>query len=383
MRRILALTLVLAMLLCGCGGKKPTAAAPTDAPETTAAPVETTAEPTTEPTTVPTTEPAPIYRNPLNGEIIEEPFTGRLYANTISNIPDALPHVGVMQADILMEMFVNGSIIRCLALFSDIESVDAIGSTRSTRLMFNDIAEHYSLILTHAGGSGQCLRDANNRGLTHYNVDSVMRQGGETAQGVAYRDKVYKYGEHNLFAVGPGIKAYAQEQGVEMTLEKDYGLTFTEDAVPADGEAADKITITITYGQSRKETIMEYNAEAGKYVYNQYGKVMTDQITNELEAFTNVIVMHTNITANGIYQTADFVAGGTGYFANGGKIIPITWTCDSETSPFRFFHTDGTPLDLGVGNTYVAICTPESPVVYEALEPVVAETASTSETAAS
>lgn len=382
MKRILAFTLVLALLLCGCGSKKqytpdetvPAAAQATEAAaevETEAAEaaeaVEETAEATEEPTTAPT-EPE-VYRNPLNGEVLEEPFTGRVFANTISNIYDALPHVGVTQADILMEMYVNSSIVRCLALYTDIESVEAIGSTRSTRLMFNDIAEHYSLILSHAGGSSFCLGDANDRGLAHYNIDSLMRQGDPLAQGTAYRDTQYKYGEHNLFGIGAGIKAYAESQGVPMTLEKDYGLTFTEDGTPVDGEAAETITVTLTYEKSKKDTTMEYDAELGKYVYNQYDMVMADQITGEVEAFTNVIVMLADIShvsySGTYYQCADFVAGGTGYYANGGKIIPITWTCDSETSPFRFFTADGEALDLGVGNTYIAIASYASPVVVD------------------
>lgn len=388
MKRILAFTLVLVLLLSGCGSKNTytpddggNAAGGTEA----AAEIEATAsatEATTEPTTVPTTEPE-VYFNPLNGEILDAPFTGRIFANTISNIYDALPHVGVTQADVLMEMYVNNSIVRCLALYTDIESVEAIGSTRSTRLMFNDIAEHYSLILSHAGGSSYCLGDAGDRGLAHYNIDSLMRQGDPLAQGTAYRDKEYKYGEHNLFGIGAGIKAYAEAQGVPMTLEKDYGLTFTEDGTPVDGETADTITITLTYEKSKKDTTMVYDAALDKYVYNQYDMVMADQITGETEAFTNVIVMLANIShvsySGAKYQCADFVAGGTGYYANGGKIIPITWTCDSETSPFRFFTGDGEPLDLGMGNTYIAIATPESPVVVNdvqinAPEETVAET---------
>lgn len=381
MKRFLAFTLVLVLLLSGCGSQSEPAASTDAAVETTeAAVVETTA-----PATEPPTEAPVVYRNPLNGEILDEPFTGRIFANTISNIYDALPHVGVTQADILMEMFVNSSIVRCLALYTDIESVDAIGSTRSTRLMFSDIAQHYSLILTHAGGSNTCLGDATDRGVTHYNIDSLMRQGDPLAQGVAYRDKQYKYGEHNLFGIGSGIKAYAEAQGVPMTLEKDYGLTFTEDGTPADGETAEKISVTLTYGKSKKETIMEYDPALGKYVYNQYGMVMADQITGETEAFTNVIIMHTNLSHVSVsgtyYHTADFVAGGTGYYANGGKIIPITWTCADESSPFRFFTADGEPLDLGMGNTYIAIASPESPVVYNE-ETAAAATAPATEAAA-
>jgi len=382
MKKILALILALALLLCGCGSAAGAEAAPqaaanagtsaenaeeSNAFDNVAEADAPTAEPTTEPTTVPT-EPPVVYFNPLNGEVLDAPFDGRIYANTISNIPDALPHVGVNQADILMEMYVNNTIVRCLALFTDIESVEAIGSTRSTRLMFNDIVQHYNAIFSHAGGSSQCIKDANSRGIAHYNIDSLMRQGDPLAQGTAYRDTEYKYGEHNLFGIGAGIKAYAESQDVMVSgmPEVDYGLRFIEDGTPADGEDAQSITVTITYGKAKKDTTMEYDATLGKYVYYQYGQMMADQITGETEAFENVIIMHTNITMNGIYHTADFVAGGTGYFACGGKLVPINWTCESEDSPFRFFTQDGEPLNLGMGNSYIAICSPDSPVVWNA-----------------
>ena len=130
-------------------------------------------------------------------------------------------------------------------------------------------------------------------------------------------------------------------------------------------EDADKITVTITYNRTVKDTIMEYDHSLGKYVYHQYGKRMEDLLTAEPEAFENVVVMYANITSNNIYQVADFVAGGTGYYACGGKLIPITWTCESEHSPFRFFTESGEPLAFGQGSTYIAITQPDSKVVWE------------------
>lgn len=357
MKKIIALTLVLALLLCGCGGKDQTSEpAETQAVETTAA-VEETTEPTTEPTTAPT-EPI-VYRNPLNGAIIDAPFTGRVYANTVSNLQENLPHVGVTQADVVMEMYVNmNNVVRCLALFTDIESVEAIGSTRSTRPIFNDIAQHYDLILSHAGGSDTALSDAANRGIDNFNIDSW-----EVANtGASYRDTQYgRSYENTLFGVGSGIKAYAQSQGIAMELEKDYGFRFTDDGTPANGDEAQKIALTMVYGQAKKDTVMEYSADMDKYVWNQYGKAMTDQITGETEAFTNVIIMYANISNNGLYHAADFVSGGTGIYANGGKCIPIIWRCADEDSAFTFATEAGEELLLGSGNTYIAIVTPESP----------------------
>ena len=387
MKKIIALTLVLVLILSGCGkSSAPVVEAPAlNGAVTEIAPTTLATEPTTEPTTVPTTEPE-VYFDPLNGEILDAPFDGRIYASTVSNTYDAsIPHVGLYKADLVMESFVNGSIVRCLALFSDLSDVEALGSTRSTRLMFNDIATHYNAILTHAGGSSQCLKDANDRNLAHYNVDSLMRQGDPLAQELAYRDKDHpkqKYGEYNLFVKGAAVKPYAESQGVQVSVmpETDYGLFFVEDGTPVNGEGADILTVTITYNKYIKDTKMVYDPQLGKYIYNQYNKQMEDLITAEPEAFENVVVMFADITANGIYQVADFVSGGNGYYACGGKVIPITWTCESETAPFRFFTEDGEPLPFGQGNTYIAITQPESKVVWEAVERAPVET--TAETTA-
>ena len=102
MKRSIALILVLTLLLCGCG-KKADAPQQAAAPAETA-PVQTTAAPTTEPTTEPTTVPTepPVYRNPVNGELLDAPFTGRIFANTISNLQENIPHVGAVKADVIM-----------------------------------------------------------------------------------------------------------------------------------------------------------------------------------------------------------------------------------------------------------------------------------------
>ena len=160
------------------------------------------------------------------------------------------------------------------------------------------------------------------------------------------------------------------EKGYDVTRdpEKDYRLTFAEDGTPAGGEVAETITITFSYNGSLKETIMEYDAELGQYVYYQYGMKMVDGKTGETEGYENVVIMMTKISMNGMYHVADFVAGGEGYFACGGKLIPMKWYCDSEDSPFYFTTVDGEPLDLGVGRTYIAIAPVNSPITWSAAE---------------
>lgn len=364
MKKLIALLLIASLILCGCGASTPAATeattAPTQAPatEATEAPTETTEAPT---------EPPVVYRNPLNGEVLDEPYTGRIFAVTISNIRDALPHYGTMEADILMEMWVNGSIIRDLALYTDVSKAEAIGSVRSDRLMFNQIVKMYDAVLADAAGSDQVLNDAKNTGVNRMTIDT----GDSTDYSYRAKDRVFtfkpesKY-EHTLFAKGAGLLDFAQKKGFSVTqpADKDYNLHFTEDGTP-EGETANSVNVTFTYRNNKKDTTMVYDESLGKYVYNQYGKVMVVGDTEDPECFTNVIIMLADITRGDVYYTANFTGGGTGYYANGGKIIPITWGCDGEESPFWFKTVDGADLELGVGNTYMAIAPQDSPVTYE------------------
>ena len=364
MKKLIALLLIASLILCGCGASTPAATeattAPTQAPatEATEAPTETTEAPT---------EPPVVYRNPLNGEVLDEPYTGRIFAVTISNIRDALPHYGTMEADILMEMWVNGSIIRDLALYTDVSKAEAIGSVRSDRLMFNQIVKMYDAVLADAAGSDQVLNDARNTGVNRMTIDT----GDSTDYSYRAKDRVFtfkpesKY-EHTLFAKGAGLLDFAQKKGFSVTqpADKEYNLHFTENGTP-EGETANSVNVTFTYRNNKKDTTMVYDESLGKYVYNQYGKAMVVGDTEDPECFTNVIIMLADITRGDVYYTANFTNGGTGYYANGGKIIPITWGCDGEESPFWFKTVDGADLELGVGNTYMAIAPQDSPVTYE------------------
>lgn len=364
MKKCIALLLVLSLGLTGCALVPARTTMPTEAPTT-----ETTAAPTTEePTTEPTTEPAPVYTNPLNGQTLDAPYTGRVVAVTISNIHDALPHYGTMGADILMEMWVNGSIIRDLALFSDITKAQEVGSVRSIRPMFSQIVKHYDAVLLDASGSDQALAHASSLGIQHINVD--------TYDGTAYsyrnmdRDFTFKPAsklEHCLFVKPEGVEALLADRGYATTQpeDKDYGMTFAENGTPEGGETANTVSVAFTYRNNIKNTSMVYDESLGKYVYNQYDTAMVDGSTGDPECFTNVIVMLADISMDGIYYTANFTAGGTGYYANGGKIVPIAWTTDADDVPFRFFTADGQPLSLGVGNTYIAVAPEGSPVSYE------------------
>ena len=363
MKKILAL-LVLCLFLCGCSELIPArttvesenqrlSAQATAATEPLVLP---TLEATTEAPTEAPTEPAPEYFNPLNGELLDAPFNQRIFAVSINNIREAVPHSNVGNADLYFETFVNGSIIRGLAMYTDPSGMEAIGPVRSNRMVFNDLCQHYDAIMVHAGGDYRVLQDVERLGLDNFNIDAwgVMDL-------TSFRDKERSgkgYGwEHTLFAIGDGLIEYSLQNGIRLEANPnlDYQLRFTDDGIPADGAQALDIGITITVGQYKKDTRMVYDPSLDKYVYNQYDKEMVDERSGEKEAFRNVLILEGSIPYDGAFQRPDLLSGGQGWFACGGKAVPITWGSDSPESPLWFRTADGEPLVLGRGNTYIAI----------------------------
>jgi hypothetical protein len=188
-----------------------------------------------------------------------------------------------------------------------VKSVDKIGSIRSTRFNFTDIAKAYNSVMIYSGGSGVVLDDMAKVGIDNIAADIPVgyRDTDRSAAGYSL--------EHTLFAKGESIWNAAVDRGFDTEIShKDYGMRFAEEGTPANGAAASEIEIDFTLRGVTKKTVMKYDAARDKYIYNQYGKEMRDQITDELEGFTNVIIMQANITNNGIYHAVDFVAQAAG-----------------------------------------------------------------------
>ena len=350
-KTLAALMAVLALVVLVFAGCAKDQAEPTTEPVTEAVTEAPTAAPTDPPTEAPT-EPQPT--NPLTGEVVSADLDTRIFCSTINNVKPALPHRGLVNADVYFEMFISDYCTRGLALFADIENAGEIGSVRSLRYNFTDIALGYDAIIAHAGGSKEVMADEKKANLDNLNANTMSsgfhRDSSRQNAGYAW--------EHTLFAYGTDLMALAVKQGYDVTIdsEKDFGMRFTQDGTPADGETANTVKIDfILYGRS-KVTNMVYNTELGAYVYNQYNMEMKDETTGALETFENVFVLLAETTndAKGLH-VSDIEGSGKGYYACGGKIIPITWHRESNFDTFSFKCADGSQLEQGVGNSYVAI----------------------------
>ena len=174
-KRVLAMFLATMMLLslASCG-KKEEPAVPAAEPE----PIE---EPTpaSEPQPEPEPEPAgPAGINPLTGLPMEPEYENdRPVAVMFNNLKAAQPQLGISQADIIYEVPAEGGITRMLGVFQSLEGVGTLGSIRSSRPYYLELALGHDALYVHAGGSPEAYKDIPAWGVD--NMDGV--NGGSDA----------------------------------------------------------------------------------------------------------------------------------------------------------------------------------------------------------
>ena len=358
MKKIFVLLLAVCLLLCACGGEAEPA-------ETTTQPVETTTEATTEATTV-ATEPPMLYRNPLNGEPMAEPYTGRIVAVVINNLKGALPHYGVAEADIFYEIEVEGDITRCLMIYSDLEGVGSIGPVRSTRTYFNNVALSYDAPLVHCGGSVRGRNgyaDKNSGKIPDWEHLNEQSYGSYFFRDMnRYNNQGYAW-EHCLFTNGENLLKAMEDRGFATDAQQDFGLQFADD-VKLDGFIAGTVTVKFRNGKTTKFT---YDEATGLYKTEQYGDTYIDANTGDQVCFKNLLVITTDqsFRKDDEYSRAyyELEGEGEGYMAVGGEIVKIKWSRADWDSPFVYTLEDGTPITLEVGTTYVGVICDEKGVV--------------------
>lgn len=342
MKRLACLLVSSAMLfaLSACSG----GSTPSPSPS-----VEPT--PTAEPTPTP-----PLYTNPLTGEATDTDLSGQKPVTVvINNIKAAMPQQGNSTADIIYEAVAEGGITRMLAVYQDPNDLTTIGSVRSARDCFLDLALGHDGVFVHAGGSHYVYDTLKQLGVK--DVDGVK---GTNASGIFYRDPNRTPGvsyalEHTMMADGAAMVENLTAKGI-MGPHSDgyeYEMEFTADGTPADGESANTVTVDFS---GYKSTTFRYDTAKNVYMVEQYGEAFIDGNDNTQISTTNVLVMKTDYSFmdDGYYSDVKLTSG-SGYFACGGKMIPIKWEKGGHYDQVRYYTTDGEPLTLGVGKSFVCI----------------------------
>lgn len=375
MKRFLPLLLALMLLLTACSQPaEPTQPSSSSTQESSSTaessePAETTGQTETslpEDTSIP--EIPLDYQNPLNGQPLAEPYLGRPVAVMLNNIKAAMPQHGVSQADILYEVLAEGGITRCMGVFSDVSAVAKLGSVRSARKYYVELAQGYDALYAHFGTSNEAKQYIRNQGIPdldgmygerYFPQDKDRLQAGYSS-------------EHTRFTSGEMLLNYAKEKKypTSYTEAPSYNMTFDDEKVIV-GEKGEKIVVYFNQGGKpgsyTKSTTLTYDAATKTYFAAQHGGAYIDGNTKETISFRNVVVLRANTSqqSNSSLLTIKTTGTGTGYFACNGQLVPIKWSRASVNDPFTYTLENGNPVTFGVGSTYVAVIPTNATVNYQ------------------
>ena len=310
-----------------------------------AAPTTTTT--TTAPTTTTTAVPLPVA--PLTG--MSGDFGDRLSRPAvfvkIDNAPQARPHAGLVQADIVFEERVEGNTTRFAAVFHSAEDA-RIGPVRSTRSTDFSLTPLFGRPLyASSGGNGTIIG-----ALHRTNVVDI----GHNVSGQGFDRVSGRRAPHNLFTRLSLLYGKAPEKPAPPTPVFQYrpeGGTLPLGARPAK-------EVVLSFGGP---PISRFVWDAPSQQWHRFHGADRHRDTEGRPiAPRNVVVMEIRYEFNpgsGNSQPHGILAGeGRLLVLTDGHAIGGTWKRNSTKSPLQLFDDNGNPILLTPGQTWVELVPP-------------------------
>ncbi|WP_117168529.1 DUF3048 domain-containing protein [Paraliobacillus sediminis] len=284
-------------------------------------------------------QPLDIY-GPVSvttGLPLEEDNTEKIkFSIMVENSPNARPHTGLVQADVVYEMEVEGNVTRFLALFND-EIPEKVGPARSSRHYYLPVAASWNMPYIHFGGSPQAYNK-----LSTLAVPTI---DGMTQSQYFIRDSG-RYAPHNAYLVTNQLEAFEENPINEK-------FTFDEDANYKN--SLPSTSLKISYNNF---THIEYQYDATTNLYNRFleGLPHVDRETGTQISANNIIIAYANqqLISGDNSGRIDITLTGKGeavYFLDG-RAVKGTWkTEDGNLS----FYLDNTLIALNPGKTWVQV----------------------------
>ena len=307
-------------------------------------------------------------KNNINEEkqaeiVVEKPKTlsgeSRPIAIMIDNHIDAMPQAGLLEADIVYEIIVEGGETRLMLILQD-KDLEKIGPIRSARHYFLDYALENDAIYVHYGWSPQAQSD-----ITKYSVDNI---NGIYESSTSFWRVTDKYAPHNAVTSTKNILKIAEREEYRTTTNKDTVLNYVVDEVNLeDGKTANTITIPYSYANTVK---YEYDKDKKEYVRYSRGKKQVDWDTEKTVTTKNIIIEKAkNWTLNDGTdkgrQTLDNVKELEGYYITNGKVIEITCNKTSRSGQTVYKDLNGNEINVNDGKTFIQICPEDSKITFE------------------
>lgn len=280
----------------------------------------------------------------------------RPVAVMINNIRTAQKvQTGLAGASIVYEALAEGGITRLLAIFKDVGSMGEIGTVRSARYSFVDLANGHDAMYFHCGLDktfcGPYMKSMN---LDDVDINTYIYED------YGYRFKNGLAREHTMYTSGQLIK--------QSMIDKDRRTQLKDGSIhaqPWQNFADEDKTVTLTDGTASKASIyfsgsyvttFEYDSGEQKYIKHNKSGNDTDYRTGELLSYKNVLVLFSSLSYfEGNYRVYNDLKSGEGYYMTNGTLKNIKWSKGDSYDSFKITDSDGNAVEFSAGNTYVCI----------------------------
>lgn len=280
----------------------------------------------------------------LTGEPIEAGSLSRpALSAKVDNHPSARPQVGLDEADIVFEELVEGGMTRYLAVWHSKLPAE-IGPVRSVRPMDPEIVSPFGGVFAYSGGQVRFIQMM--EAAPVYNAI----HGQPDTESTFYRTSA-KVAPHNVLVKAPELIEQHLDRSAPPKMF-DYAASLAESTAVLEGTP---LTSVNTRFSGFSSPSWEWDGTQNKFVRFQTNGAADSASSGNQLAATNVIALFVGIDVIEDIPTTRLVSQGKGYVATGGSIIEITWIKASPESPIVLSTQSGSPVLLGIGNTWIEL----------------------------
>ncbi|MFC1632837.1 DUF3048 domain-containing protein [Patescibacteria group bacterium] len=307
-------------------------------------------------------EKKPQYFNPLSGEPVETlaEATRRPLAIMVASDVDTRPQSGLSEAEWVFEMPAGrGVMTRLMPVYIEKDPKE-LGSLRSSRHDFVEIAKGLDALYAHWGGSYL----AYNKYLTAGFVDNLDVMRYPDANGFYRVNRLYA--PHNGFADPKELRKIAKEKGYKTTTDLKSYRFFAEDDYPVDRPTEGELFV----GQPGNFAVTyKYNGKSNSYSRYYGSQPHIDYNTNKTIEVENVIIMRTTWylpRQDQQYVEIDLEGEGAADFYRNGQRTQGVWKKATPSSELRFYYgpKKDKEVPLMPGQTWVHVIATNIPVAW-------------------
>jgi Protein of unknown function (DUF3048) N-terminal domain/Protein of unknown function (DUF3048) C-terminal domain len=276
----------------------------------------------------------------------------------LDNTERGRPQTGLAQADVVFEEMVEGGLTRLLAVYQsqDPDDVGPVRSARSTDLFM--LAELGKPLFAWSGANPTFAAAVEAADLLDVGVGAVPG---------AYRRDPDRPAPYNLHAAPAQLRAAVADDAAASAPPQPL-FTYRDEGAPLAGPGVEPATTFRSTGADGLSTRIawEWDAGSGTWLRSQDGTPHVDRDGRRI-GVANVVVRFTPYHDSGVRDSvgavvpeADAVGEGDAWLLSGGELQRGRWSKPAADAPTTYVDSDGAPLRLAPGQTWVEVLPPGS-----------------------